>query len=431
MPTLYLMQGPSGSGKTAFLHRWHLDGLVVSPDAMRDVVNPFDHVAGDLAHPYRDYSPETSVEAFELAETLCRARMRLGSTVIIDSCAVSRRSIDRFVRLAHAYGYGVAYVRMDATVSKCLAADAARPPWVGVEPEVVRRQFSRLGRFAYDKDERVIGCHELLREGSSCIDVSQFGTIVVVGDVHACYGRLEAAGLGHDAWVANRSTLYVFCGDLLDRGPDPLGTLRAFADPQCANVIVCTGNHDVHIGQMSRGDPVPRTTRETTLEPVVDAIGEDKARELFGRVYRRLVPCVQFDWAGTRYLVSHAGLEPAVDVCDLSGPDDLGRIEGSPYLGFLPARTVAYGMTRTPHRSDYGADVDRMIAVAEVGLEARMSGLGVDRPRTVQIHGHRNSSLAPAMAEPLSINLEGGVERGGALRVLTLMPGCGPVVREV
>lgn len=34
MPTLYLMQGPSGSGKTAFLHRWHLDDLAVSPDAM-------------------------------------------------------------------------------------------------------------------------------------------------------------------------------------------------------------------------------------------------------------------------------------------------------------------------------------------------------------------------------------------------------------
>ena len=95
MPTLYLMQGPSGSGKTAFLHRWRLDDLVVSPDAMRDMANPFDHVAGDTAHSYRDYSPETSVEAFELAETLCRARMRLGSTVIIDSCAVSRRSIDR------------------------------------------------------------------------------------------------------------------------------------------------------------------------------------------------------------------------------------------------------------------------------------------------------------------------------------------------
>lgn len=54
MPTLYLMQGPSGSGKTAFLHRWHLDDLVVSPDAMRDMVNPFDHVAGDTAHLYRD-----------------------------------------------------------------------------------------------------------------------------------------------------------------------------------------------------------------------------------------------------------------------------------------------------------------------------------------------------------------------------------------
>lgn len=41
MPTLYLMQGPSGSGKTAFLHRWHLDDLVVSPDAMRDMMNAF------------------------------------------------------------------------------------------------------------------------------------------------------------------------------------------------------------------------------------------------------------------------------------------------------------------------------------------------------------------------------------------------------
>lgn len=62
---------------------------------------------------------------------------------------------------------------------------------------------------------------------------------LVVGDVHGCLAELEAL-LGEAAYAPAHDRL-VFLGDLLDRGPDPVGVLRLVRELGATCVM---GNHE-------------------------------------------------------------------------------------------------------------------------------------------------------------------------------------------
>jgi hypothetical protein len=66
---------------------------------------------------------------------------------------------------------------------------------------------------------------------------------LVIGDIHGCLDELKAL-LEAVSYVPRVDTL-VFVGDLIDRGPDPVGVVRFIRSLQSAgNVLVCMGNHD-------------------------------------------------------------------------------------------------------------------------------------------------------------------------------------------
>ena len=73
----------------------------------------------------------------------------------------------------------------------------------------------------------------------------------IVGDVHGELPALLAllAELGYErrsgAWRAPEGRSLVFVGDLVDRGPDPLGVLRLVRDLEQAGIALCAmGNHE-------------------------------------------------------------------------------------------------------------------------------------------------------------------------------------------
>ena len=73
----------------------------------------------------------------------------------------------------------------------------------------------------------------------------------IVGDVHGELSALLAllAELGYErrsgAWRAPEGRGLVFVGDLVDRGPDPLGVLRLVRDLEQAGIALCAmGNHE-------------------------------------------------------------------------------------------------------------------------------------------------------------------------------------------
>lgn len=127
--------------------------------------------------------------------------------------------------------------------------------------------------------------------------------VYAIGDVHACLDPLRRLldRLGYDPAA---DTLW-FTGDLVNRGPDSLGTLR-FVRGLGERAHVVLGNHDLHLlairagyGELRPGD---------TLASVLEAADGD---ELLDWLQHR--PLLH-ESAPLPYVLVHAGLPPQWDV---------------------------------------------------------------------------------------------------------------------
>ena len=121
-----------------------------------------------------------------------------------------------------------------------------------------------------------------------------------IGDVQGCYSELDEL-LQRIRFNADRDLL-LFTGDLVNRGPQSLATLRRVRN-LAANAIVVLGNHDLHLLAVAFV-PERRLRRGDTLDEVLEAADRDA---LLGWLLER--PLAHYDGAHHDLLV-HAGLVP-------------------------------------------------------------------------------------------------------------------------
>lgn len=122
----------------------------------------------------------------------------------------------------------------------------------------------------------------------------------LIGDLQGCCDALLRL-LQLVDFSPSRDQLVVL-GDLVNRGPDSLGTLRALARHGDA-VTALLGNHDLHALAVSQG--LRRPHRQDTLQVLLDA--PDAAAWIDWLRQRPLA------WQGEGWLGVHAGLPPAWD----------------------------------------------------------------------------------------------------------------------
>lgn len=133
-------------------------------------------------------------------------------------------------------------------------------------------------------------------------------TTWAIGDVHACLDDLERL-LAHIDFSADRDRLW-FVGDLVNRGPQSLATLRFVRD--LGERAVCVlGNHDLHLLATAAGSR--RKRRKDRFGEVLNA--PDRADLL---AWLRARPLLHHD-AGLGFTLVHAGIHPAWDLATASG----------------------------------------------------------------------------------------------------------------
>lgn len=128
----------------------------------------------------------------------------------------------------------------------------------------------------------------------------------VIGDIQGCYKPLRKL-LKKVQFSASTDTLWCV-GDLINRGPHSLDTLRFLQDLGTAAVIVL-GNHDLHFIAIYEGC-APARTRDT-LEKLLRA---SDCQELSD--WLRTKPLAHFDCIDTskglkKFLMVHAGVAPS------------------------------------------------------------------------------------------------------------------------
>lgn len=145
-------------------------------------------------------------------------------------------------------------------------------------------------------------------------------TIYAIGDVQGCYDTLRRLIDTLD-FDPGRDQLW-FAGDLVNRGPQSLETLRFVRGLGQAGRTVL-GNHDLHLLAVAQGG---RKGKRDTLDAVLAAADRDELLDWLRRQPLLLQTAAQ-DWA-----VLHAGLPPQWDLAQagacareaeavLAGPD--------------------------------------------------------------------------------------------------------------
>ena len=120
-----------------------------------------------------------------------------------------------------------------------------------------------------------------------------------IGDVQGCYDELKAL-LTQINFNSDRDKLW-FCGDLVNRGPESLKTLRFIRSLQ-DNAITVLGNHDLHL--LATAYDHQRPGKKDTFDALLKA---HDAKDLLN--WLRHQPLIFFDEEKNISLL-HAGIHP-------------------------------------------------------------------------------------------------------------------------
>jgi bis(5'-nucleosyl)-tetraphosphatase (symmetrical) len=124
-----------------------------------------------------------------------------------------------------------------------------------------------------------------------------------VGDIQGCFASLRCL-LDQVDFNPGRDELWSV-GDLVNRGPQSLETLRFFYQLGTSARVVL-GNHDLHLIAVSRG--IRKHKKNDTLNEILDAPDRDVLLD-----WLRQQPLIQHDEV-QNFVMVHAGLAPQWDI---------------------------------------------------------------------------------------------------------------------
>jgi protein phosphatase len=260
--SLVVLIGVSGSGKSTFGSTHFLPSEVISSDFCRGLVSD-DENAQDATN-----------DAFDVLHYIAGKRLARGRLTVVDATNVQTEARKPLVNLAREYHVLPVAIVFDLPERLCQDRNRDRPDRA-FGPHVVRNQQRQLRR----------GLRGLKREGFRQIHVldspeaveaativrtplwnnkkSEHGPFDVIGDVHGCADELEELlgilgyALVDGAYAHPDGRRAVFVGDLVDRGPRILDSVRlAQAMVERGSAFAVPGNHDQKLVRALRGRDV-------------------------------------------------------------------------------------------------------------------------------------------------------------------------------
>ena len=377
MRKLYVLRGAPGAGKSTWIEENGLKAYSLSPDEIRTMIGTEGQPDGERRIIR---TPDSEKLCWQIVMRLLEQRMKRGELSIVDATASKAKDLNKYKKLAEDYRYRVVAIDFtDVPKEECKRRNAGRIPLKRVPDEAIDLMYGRFEAEKVPSGIDVIKPNDFWKQTEE-VDLSSYGKILFIGDIHGCYDTLMSSLKIED------DTAYVFLGDYIDRGPDSCKVLE-FLDSikDRKNVCLLEGNHEAHLWRWGNGQEAKsRQFNEVTLKELQSSGYSEKASRAFCRKLRQ---CSLIKFRGKVVLASHGGI-PEI-------PEN--------GLRFIPTYELVHGT------GNYG-DVQE---VADA-WDSRMPD------NFYQVFGHRNPSLLPMHISERCYCLEGAVEMGGELRMLEL-----------
>ncbi len=266
--SLVVLVGASGSGKSTFAKKHFLPTEILSSDFCRGLV----------ADDENDQS--ATKDAFELLHFIAGKRMATGRLTVVDATSVKREDRAQLVRLARDHHFLPVAIVFDLPERLCQDRNRSRPDR-DFGPHVIRNQTRDLRRGLRGmrkegfRQMHVLSSPEEIE--AATIDrtrlwnnrTDEHGPFDIIGDVHGCCDELERLldELGYQVveeregefpeggsvYAHPEGRTAIFVGDLVDRGPRILDSVRL-----ARNMV------EVGLGALRSGQPRHETGTEAS-----------------------------------------------------------------------------------------------------------------------------------------------------------------------
>jgi len=345
--TLVILSGLPGSGKSSLRHS------AVWPDAENEDLE-FGYVqrawvcVDDLrkkilgsARDLDEYGEFDSLnqslnpQAHAIARAITEARLMAGHTVVYDALSATEADRGSLIELAKRHGAPYQLLILDTSVEDCVAANKERQARVPEHrireihsPRAPEPTTTREGKvveslapagFSYTSAHPFTA---ISRDTQLVFDWPRAGSpnLDVVGDVHGLLDELKALLL-KAGWVIEEEKIHhpqgrklLFLGDLVDRGPRSIETVRFVRQAVLQGVAMCLqGNHELKLVRFidkATAEGVSSWGSYANAETGLELLKQPDCNQLVE--FLRTLPsfCV-YDGTFAKVIFSHANLSRA------------------------------------------------------------------------------------------------------------------------
>lgn len=379
MRTLLLLRGSAGCGKSTWIEEHGLKPYTLAADDIRMMCSSpvLDAEGNEGINQSNDNFVWSTL--FRLLEY----RMQNGEFTVIDATNSKTAEMNRYKDLCETYRYRIFCVDFtDIPIDEVKRRNKSRVGYKQVPEEAIDKMYSRFATQKIPAGITVIQPDEIDRIFMKKIDLSEYDSIHVIGDVHGCYTALREY-----LSEIKDNNFYIFLGDYIDRGienAEVVNFLASIRDRK--NMLMLEGNHEHWLWTWANGGICESKEFELYTKTQLENAKVDK--KVARMLYRKFAQCAWFDYRGTEFFVTHGGLS---------------RIPEN--MLYVATRQMIHGVGTYKD----GDHVDEMF-VANT------------RDNQYQIHGHRNVKESSVRVNERCFNLEGRVEFGGCLRCVDITP---------
>lgn len=398
MRYLFIMRGCPGSGKSTFLKENNFEHMSLGFDQARQIFSGLYPTFDGESLSLSSYSMKKCIDFVFKALS---ERMDRGETLFFDATSLKQKDISRLSHEGNRYGYTTYIIDMQKDISweEIVRRNNTRP----IEYKVPEKKLFTM--YQNGKNSIHIDGVENLDKNTFWdvwdnikiqeIDASQYENIYIVGDIQSCARALHKA-IEDNTPLNDEKSLWVFAGDLFDRGPDAAGVFSAIY-PHIENVILVEGNHETNMRRILSETALAKmfkTTRTSQNQIITTGFNNNDIKRLLNYA----IPGVILHTPHRRILVTHGGIHHSI----------VSNINNN--YKFLPAHSIISGSSEREY-----------VYMGKCNYEVRDEQLieGADFENTLQVHGHRNvGDSITTIGTNTVINVENKVEFSGSLRVV-------------
>ena len=356
--------GPSGSGKSTFARKHFLPTEILSSDACRGMVSDDEN------------NQAVTNEAFSLLHFIASRRLALGRLTVIDATNVQPESRKPLVELARKYHCLPVAIVLNLPERLCQERNRSRNER-DFGPHVVRQQHSQLRRSLRGLGREGFR-HVFVLESPEEVEAAtvervplwndkrlEHGPFDFIGDVHGCCDELEtllqqlgylvtspeakASVWGNRVYAHPQGRKAIFVGDLVDRGPRILDSVRLVRNMIVHGSALCVpGNHDMKLMRKLRGKDVQITHGLAASLAEIDALPGD-IREPFCKKLAEFLDSLVSHYVldDGKLVIAHAGMK-----AEMQGRGS-GRVRDFALYGETTGETDEFGL---PVRHNWAAE---------------------------------------------------------------------------